>query len=92
MKNKDTKQKITSKQIVAIVGIVLLALLYIVTLVLAIIGTEATSKWFVLSLMATIFVPIIIWIYTWLYGKMTGKKTIADSDVSLSQTASNSNE
>jgi len=79
MENKNTKKKITSKQIVAIIGIVLLLLLYVITLVMAFIDTSDSGKWFGLSLIATIIVPILIWIYTWLYGKMTGKHTIADA-------------
>lgn len=79
MENKNTKNKITSKQIVAIVGIVLLLLLYVVTLIMAFVDNSASGKWFGLSLLATIILPLLIWIYTWLYGKMTGKHTITDA-------------
>lgn len=78
MENKNTKKKITSKQVVAIIGIVLLLSLYILSLVMAFLDTSDSGKWFGLSLIATIIVPILIWIYTWLYGKMTGKHTITD--------------
>lgn len=79
MENKKPKNKITSKQIVASIGIVLLLLLYILTLIMAFVDTSDSGKWFGLSLVATIIVPILIWIYTWAYGKMTGKHTIADA-------------
>ena len=77
MKNNG-KKKITSKQIVAMAGIILLVLLYIVTLILAIAGTENSTNLFGICLLDTIFVPIIIWIYTWIYGQLTVKKTMAD--------------
>ena len=79
MKNQNTKRKVTSKQIIAIIGIVLLLLLYILTLIMAFVDTSDSGKWFGLSLVATIVVPILIWIYTWIYGKMTGKHTITDT-------------
>ena len=79
MENKNTKKEITSKQIVAIVGIVLLLLLYVVTLIMAFVDNSASGKWFGLSLLATIILPLLIWIYTWLYGKMTGRHTITDA-------------
>lgn len=71
-------KKVTSKQIVAIVGIVLLVLLYVVTLIIAFVDTSASGKLFGICLFATIAVPLLIWIYTWMYGKLTGKHTMAD--------------
>lgn len=75
------KKKITSKQIVAMVGVILLVLMYLVTLVVAIVDSSASGKLFALCLYATIAVPILIWIYTWMYGKLTGKHTFADFDI-----------
>lgn len=76
----DTGKKVTSRQIVALVGVILLVLLYIVTLIVAIVDKTASARWFWICLFATIAVPLLIWIYTWLYGRFTGKHTIADSD------------
>ena len=75
------KKKITSKQIVALVGVILLVLMYLVTLVVAIVDSSASGKLFALCLYATIAIPILIWIYTWMYGKLTGKHTFADFDI-----------
>lgn len=72
------KKKMTTKQIVAIIGIILLVLLYVVTLILAFVDTSASGRMFAVSLLATFAVPILIWIYTWMYGKLTGKSTMAD--------------
>lgn len=80
MEKKENQKKITSKQIVAIAGVVLLALLYVVTLIVAIFDNSQSGKWFMICIFATVAVPMLLWIYTWMYGKLTGKHTIADSD------------
>lgn len=89
---KDTaKKKVTSKQIVAITGIVLLVLLYIVTLVVAITDNSESGRWFMICIFATVAMPLLIWIYTWMYGKLTGRHTIADTYHSFDpETASDS--
>ena len=81
--NKDnTKKKpITSKQVVALAGVILLALLYIVTLIVAVIDTSASGQLFRICLFSTIAIPILIWIYIWMYGKLTGKKTMSDLNI-----------
>ena len=53
-----------------LIGIILLCCLYIVTLILAIIGNENTTPWFMACICATIIVPILIWVYTWLYNRL----------------------
>lgn len=79
-KSNDTnnKKKITSKQVVAMVGVILLVLMYLVTLVMAFVDSSASGKYFALCLACTFIVPIIIWIYSWMYGRMTGKKVPGD--------------
>ena len=67
-----------SKRIVALTGVALLILLYIVTLVVAITDNSESGRWFMTCIFATVAVPMLIWIYTWLYGKFTGRRTIAD--------------
>lgn len=76
-----TGNRITSKQLVAWIGIILLLALYVITLLAAIFDTSASGKLFALCLLATVAVPLLIWIYTWMYGKLTGKHTIADFDL-----------
>ena len=58
------------KQILAIIGIILLVVLYLSTLVCAITGT---MKMFKASIFATFVIPVLIWAYTFLY-KLTHKK------------------
>lgn len=76
----DKKNKITSRQVVALVGILLLALLYIAALIVAIFDSSESGRWFMICIFATVAVPILLWIYVWMYGKLTGKPTIADSE------------
>jgi amino acid transporter len=82
-KDDAEKRRITSKQIVAWVGIVLLLTLYIITLLVAIFDTSSSGKLFALCLFATVAIPLLIWIYTWMYGKLTGRRTIADFDAGV---------
>ena len=77
----ETKKKITSKQVVAVIGIVLLVLMYIVTLITAIVDSSASQRLFWACLYATMAIPILIWVYTWMYGKLTRKHTFADFDL-----------
>lgn len=78
--NKTPKKKRTSKQIVALGGVILLVALYILTLLVAIFAPQTAGHLFQACLMATVFVPILIWIYVWMYGKLTGKHTMADPE------------
>lgn len=76
--DKSPSKKMTSKQVVPLVGVILLVLLYLVTLIVAIVDTSSSGRLFAMCLFATIAIPLLIWIYTWLYGKLTGKRAIGD--------------
>lgn len=79
---KNAKEKkITSKQVVAMTGVVLLVLLYVITLIVAIVDKSASGKLFALCLFATFAVPILSWIYTWMYGRLTNRHTFADIEL-----------
>lgn len=75
---KKTKKKMTSKQIVAWIGIIALIAMYIITLIVAIINPGQGGNLFQACLVATMAVPLLIWIYVWMYGKLKGKETFAD--------------
>lgn len=83
--NNEKKTKITSRQIIAMAGVILLVLLYTATLVVAIVDSSASGRLFWICLFATIAIPILIWVYTWMYGKLTGRRTMADPDFSTGQ-------
>lgn len=82
-----SSKKVTSRRLAALIGVALLALLYIATLVIAIVDTSSSGRWFRACLFATAAVPLLIWIYTWMYGKLTGRHTVADPDTEASSDA-----
>ena len=55
------------KQLLAIIGIVLLISLYIITLVLALTDDPNTMAVFRASLYCTFLIPVLIWAYTFIY-------------------------
>ena len=71
---KPQKKKITSKQIIALSGVILLLLLYLITLIAAIADNSDSAIWFRISLFATLAIPVI----TWMYARLTGKRTVGD--------------
>ncbi len=79
-KDMNNKKKMNSKQVVALIGVVLLILMYIVTLVVAIVDTSASGKYFAMCMACTLIIPIIVWIYSWMYGRYSGKKVIGDPE------------
>lgn len=52
-----------AKQILAMIGVILLVALYLVTLVLAILGKDFFPM-FMAALATTLMLPIILWLYT----------------------------
>lgn len=81
LKNQDQKVKKSPKQIAAIVGLVLLGIMYLAFFVVALIADELPQGLFISCLFATIFIPILIWVYIWLYGVVTNRHTIASLDI-----------
>lgn len=75
MKKKKTKQ------IAALVCVVILAALYLLTLIFAIADFSGWQRMFGGCLVATIALPILLWIYIWLYGKIKDRHTIASFDI-----------
>lgn len=55
------------KQILAILGCILLVGLYVSTLVFALIGSKDTMNLFRASVYATVVVPVLIWAYSFIY-------------------------
>ena len=53
-----------ARQIIALIGVILLILLYVSTLVLAIVDKSSSMKLFQTSVIATIIVPVLIWTVT----------------------------
>lgn len=78
MSQKNSNSKITSRQIVALIGVILLVLLYVTTLLVAIFAPQDCFNLFMICLVCTIIVPLIAWFYSWMYARRTGKKAIGD--------------
>lgn len=81
-KNKEkSEKKMNSRQVAALIGVVLLAALYLVTLVVAIFDRDNSGRLFQICLVGTIAIPLLVWVYIWMYGKLSGKHTMADLDL-----------
>lgn len=61
------------KQILAIIGIVIIVGLYITTFILAITGDENTHDLFIASIFATVVIPVMIYVIQWLYKLIKGQ-------------------
>jgi len=69
------------KRIAALTGVILLAALYIVFFFVAIFAPKLPEGMFMMVLVATIFIPLLVWVYIWLYGVMKNRHTIASFDL-----------
>ena len=69
--------KWTPKRICAILVIIFLVMIYVMTLVVAIVWPGNGEKLFAMCLFATVVVPIVAYAYIWAYSQITGKRTIA---------------
>lgn len=61
------------KQILAIIGLVIIAGLYITTLVLALTGSESTRPLFTASIICTVIVPVFLYVVFWIAKVLRGK-------------------
>lgn len=68
------------KQILAIIGIILLAGLYLSTLFCALSSSDNFMNLLMASIYATVVIPVLIWAYTFIYRLI--KKKDDDSDES----------
>ena len=76
------EKKWNGKRIVALVGVVVLLLMYVVSFGFAILAKPEAMSLFMGSLACTIFIPIAIYVYIWLYNLANKKK---GDGVSLSE-------
>lgn len=75
------KTRRTPKQIAALICAILLAAMYLITLIVAIVNPDGSGKLFAGCLLMTIALPILLWIYIWLYGIYSRKHTMASMDI-----------
>ena len=55
------------KQLLAILGIVILLSLYVITLICAIVDNSNTMRMFQASIVASFIIPVLIWAYGFIY-------------------------
>ncbi len=59
------------KRILAVIALILIAAMYVVTLILAFSRSEAADRWFIASLACTFLFPALLYIYLWIYKVVT---------------------
>lgn len=77
MENNNNR-KVTSKQVVAMAGVIVLVLMYVITLFLALFDNSAKGTFFIFSLCGTVIVPIVVFFYNWMIGRLSGTKVVGD--------------
>lgn len=70
------------KRILAFAGALLLAAMYLATLVTALIDSPLSSRLFKASVAATILIPVLLYAYILIARLAAGRKENTDSDVS----------
>ncbi len=77
----DNNKPKTTKQKLALAGVILIVIMVIATLLTAIF--DPTGKYFRSCLIVTIALPIALWVFLWAYGAMMHKHTPASFDLDL---------
>ncbi len=62
------------KRALALGAVVAIALLFMITLILAFIDTDKARELLMVSIVATVVIPTLIYIYLWLFQVFTKKK------------------
>lgn len=62
------------RQILAILGVIILVALYLLTLFAALFDRSDTMQFFFASVVATVIIPALLWAYTFIY-RLIKKKT-----------------
>ena len=63
-----------TKRILALLAVILILLLYLTTLVLSFFKSERTGELLMISLVATVVIPVLLYLYLWLYRTFRKKK------------------
>lgn len=71
-------KKKTSVRIAAWIGIILLAAMYLATLIVAIVDFPGADRLFRGLVVADIGVPILLWIYIWIFKQVKERKAEAE--------------
>ena len=86
MDQKKTEEKSretsswTPRRIAALLGVILLAGMYVVSLIAALFDFPGSGTLFRVSFAMTLVVPIFLFIFIWAAGRMSGKRIISDPE------------
>lgn len=69
MEKNENKQKRAPKQIAALICVILLAAMYLFTLIVAFLDFPGADRLFAACLLMTIGLPILLWIFIWIHGR-----------------------
>lgn len=92
MNETNNPKKRTPKQIAALICVILLAGVYLLTLIAACLDFPGADKLFAACLFATIGLPILLWVYIWLYGVIKERHKADLSQPALSISADETEE
>lgn len=73
------------KRILAMIGVILLALLYLSTVAFAILGRDFMN-WLMASVVATIMIPVLIWAYGFIYRLLKGDNSRSNENKNNTET------
>lgn len=63
-----------TKRILALLAVILILLLYLTTLVLSFFKSGRAGELLMISLVATVVIPVLLYLYLWLYRTFRKKK------------------
>ncbi len=63
-----------TKRILALLAVILILLLYLTTLVLSFFKSKRAGELLMISLVATVVIPVLLYLYLWLYRTFRKKK------------------
>lgn len=61
------------KRILALLAVIIIALLYLTTLVLSFFQSEQAGELLTISIVATVVIPVLLYIYLWLFRLIKGE-------------------
>ncbi len=73
----ENKKTSPAKRILAWIGIVIIALWFTATILIAVLPIPGKAAIFPFFMIGCIVFPVFLWIALWAYGAITGKKNVA---------------
>lgn len=73
-----------TKQIMAITAVVVLVLMYVLSLVFALLNIQNWQRMFFASMALTVILPIMVWWIVWFYKKVENDRTLEDGEEEFS--------